>query len=189
MNIIILGPPAAGKGTQGELLAKKLKIPRLSVGALLRRYISEKGKLGKEIDRYHNRGLNVPAKILFKVLKPWFEEHQNGFVVDNLPRNIDQLKEFQSFLLKTRIKIDKVFYLNISDQEALKRLNKRFLQRQENGNYRSDERPELFQIRLEEGFKKEITPILNFFKQMKILIKIDGEQTIEKVHQDILDNL
>lgn len=189
MKIIILGPPGAGKGTQAELLSKKLGVPRLSVGALLRRLWQEGGKKGEEVGRCMTKGLNVPAKLLFEILTPWFAEHKKGFVVDNLPRNLDQLAEFKKFLSQTGIKIDKVFHLTVSEEEAVKRIHKRHQERLAKGNGRPDEEVEVVQTRIKEGYQKEIAPIIAFFRKMGVLVEIDGEQSIEEVHQEILKNL
>lgn len=189
MNIIILGPPASGKGTQGELLTKKLGLPRLSVGAVLRRVLKEGGKNSEEIGRYMLKGLNVPAETLFEVLESWFASHQHGFVVDNLPRDLNQLKEFKKFIRTRKIKINKAFHLNVSPEESKKRAAHRYQERVKNGEARPDEKPKVVETRIKEGYQKDILPILAFFRKTGVLVEINGEQSIEKVHQDILDNL
>ncbi|MFH0864049.1 MAG: nucleoside monophosphate kinase [Candidatus Gottesmanbacteria bacterium] len=189
MNIIFLGPPGAGKGTQGELLARDLSLPRLSTGAILRRVWREGGETSKEIGKYILKGINVPAKLLFKVLEPWFLEHHQGFIADNFPRSIDQLEEFKKFLKRTNLKIDKAFLLEISKEESFKRIDKRFAERKKTGNTRPDERPDIVERKLREGYQKDIKPILDFFNLLGILVVINGEQSIEKVHQDILNNI
>ncbi len=189
MNIIILGAPGAGKGTQGEFLSRELKIPRLSVGALLRR-VWEKGDAdGQEIGRYILKGLNVPAELLFKILENWFRVHQNGFIIDNLPRNIDQLEEFKEFIKREDIKIDKVFHLLVSEKESVKRLSFRQRERLKESLGRPDEDLAVIQTRIHEGYEKEIKPIIDYFKAAGVLVEINGEQSIEKVHQDILNSL
>lgn len=189
MRIIILGAPGAGKGTQGELLAKNLGLPRLSTGALLRRVWKKGSPPGQEIGQYMLKGLNVPAKVLFKVLAPWFANHKNGFIADNLPRNLDQLEEFKKFLPKTGTKIDKVFHLIVSSEEGIKRIIKRHQERLDRGDPRPDETPKIIRVRIEKGYKKEVKPVLDYFKKMGVLVEINGEQSIEKVHQDILAHL
>lgn len=189
MNIIILGAPGAGKGIQGELLAEKFGLPRLSVGAALRRVWKEGGEKSEKIGQFMLKGLNVPADILFEVLEPWFVSHPEGFVVDNLPRNLDQLEEFKKFLIKNNIKIDKVFHLVISPEESLRRINHRYQERLKAGETRPDEYPEVAKTRMEEGYQKEVKTILDFFEKMGVLVEIDGEKSREKVHQQILKNL
>ncbi len=189
MNIIFLGPPGAGKGTQGELLAEKLDLPRLSVGAILRRVLKEEGQGSKEIAEYMLKGLNVPAPLLFKVLESWFREHQSGFIVDNLPRNIDQLEEFKKFLSRTGIKIDRVLHLGISDEESVKRSQIRYQEKADKGEVRPDDELAIIETRLREGYQKDIEPILEYFRNEGILTEINGEQTVGKVHQDILESL
>lgn len=189
MKIIILGLPGAGKGTQAELLAKKLNLPRLSVGAILRRVSQEKGPKNQEIGQIMNKGFNVPAKLLFEILKPWFRQHPQGFVVDNLPRSHEQFVAFKDFLKKTGLKIDKVFHLTISEEEAIRRINLRHQERIAKGQGRLDDEPKIIKTRIEEGYQKEIGPILDFFKNMGVLVEINAEQDIAKIQQDILDHL
>lgn len=189
MKIILLGPPGAGKGTQGKLLGKELNLPRLSTGALLRRVWKEGGSLGKKIGQYMLKGLNTPAPILFEALDPWFETHQDGFIADNLPRNIDQLNEFKIFLKKRETKIDKVFHLIISPEEGIKRIIKRHQKRLNRGDPRPDETPEIIKARIEKGYKKEVKPVLAYFKKMGVLREIDGEKSVAEVHKEIMEYL
>ena len=84
-KIILLGPPGAGKGTEGELLAKEFGLKRLSVGALLRRLIKEKTSIGKKVEKYVRRGLSVPPNLLSLLLSRWFSANKNGFIIDDFP--------------------------------------------------------------------------------------------------------
>lgn len=186
MRIILLGPPGAGKGTQGELLAKKFNLPRLSVGAVLRGAFKKLTPEGTEAAQYMEKGLNVPAKLLFRVLEPWFEENRAGFIVDNLPRSKEQLDEFMKFVKENDINIDKVFHLRVSEEEAVRRLLKRAMKRRTKGQARIDEDEVVIQQRYQVGYIKDIEPILSFFRKQRVLEEIDGEKTIKRVHQDIL---
>lgn len=189
MNIILLGPPGAGKGTQGELLAKKFNLPRLSVGAILRQAFKNKNPQGIEAGKYMAKGLNVPARLLFKVLKPWFRENRAGFIIDNLPRSKEQLDEFKKFVKDNDIRIDKVFHLRVSEKEAIKRLLSRAKHRKERDESRIDEDEKVIRQRYRVGYIKDIKPILSFFREQGILVEIGGEKPIMDIHQQILQRL
>lgn len=187
MRIILLGPPGSGKGTQGELLSQKLNLPRLSVGAILRRALEKKSPEGTEAGKYLKQGLNVPAKLLFKILTPWFVKHKRGWVVDNLPRSIEQLRAFKHFIKENNIKVDRVFHLNVSEKESIKRLLKRAKERKKKGQSRVDDTPEVIRKRRQVGYANDIKLILTYFRKRGILEEIDGEKPIDKVHQEILN--
>lgn len=189
MKVILIGPPGAGKGTQAELLSKELNIPRLSVGALLRKNIKEQTPEGKEAEDFVKKGLNVPPDILFRLLKPWFEEHRDGFIVDNLPRSHEQLQAFKSFITENRYEIDCVFHLVVSEEIAVERLMRRATERRKRGEARIDETEEVIKKRYRRGYVKEIGAILDYFKDMGKLVEIDGEQSINEVHADIISHI
>lgn len=183
MKIVLLGPPGAGKGTQGELLAKKFNLPRLSVGALIRRHCDENSELGKQAKSYMVQGLGIPAHILMEMLVEWFSLHTDGFIADNLVRTKEQLEEFKKFQEKTNFKLDKVFYLKISPARAIARLEKR---------KRKVSRPDEDESAMYKRFivfYESMEPIFDYFKQQGIFIEINGDQTKEKVHEDIIRHL
>jgi len=122
MKIVIFGPQGSGKGTQAEVLSKRLKIPQITMGDLLREEIKNHSQVGKEIDAIVNRGQLVPDEVSTQILKQRLlkADCQNGFVLDGYPRNLNQAK-----LLAEITKVDKALEIWISDKEAVKRISGR----------------------------------------------------------------
>lgn len=187
MNIILLGAPGAGKGTQGQLLSRSLKIPWLSIGELFRQEIAGNTPEGKKLNEFVSLGLNVPSGLAIEVLDKNLKKHQKGFILDNYPRSIDQLNAFKEYINKSNVHINKTIHLRITKDTSVNRLLKRAkIDEEKNGKARIDETPELIRIRFQTGYLKDIAPILEYFKFMGNLLEINGEDTIENVHNDIM---
>lgn len=189
MRIILLGPPGSGKGTQGEFLTKLYSLKRLSVGALLRRIISEGTSESVKINRYVNNGLPVPPKLLFKHIKQWIKENPDNFVIDNLPRGAAQLKEFKKLVKMENLIFDRVFHFNVPKDVILKRLARRRTSRKTCGKERLDETPKIIEKRYLEGYKKDIDKILAYFNKLGVLEEINGNQGKEEVFNDLTNKL
>lgn len=183
MNIILLGPPASGKGTQAKLLSQRLKLPRIDIGELMRQEYLKKTEIGLKVQEYMQRGVNVPAEIIFKILKKRLDEAKTGFILDNYPRSFTQLEIFKNYLKEENKKIDKAFHIKTSFKTSFERVKKRILKAKEK---RTDETERLFKIRYEEGYQKDLDSIFQFFKKKKVWIEVDGEQSPKKVFQEIL---
>lgn len=209
MNIIILGPQGSGKGTQAELLAKKYGLEHIDVGRFLREVAAMETGLGKEVYEIINvRKELVPDHILEKILQLKLNDidREQGVILDGMPRNLEQAgfleKIFQSFGKK----IEKVFFLDVSEEESIKRISKRwicakckaqFIMGKDIRNAREkcakcgggleqriDDTPEGIRKRLE-VFRKETIPVLDYYKEKGMLVKIDGAQPIEKALEEI----
>ncbi len=209
MNIIILGPQGSGKGTQAELLAKKYGLEHIDVGRFLREVAAMETGLGKEVYEIINvRKELVPDHILEKILQLKLNDidREQGVILDGMPRNLEQAgfleKIFQSFGKK----IEKVFFLDVSEEESIKRISKRwicakckaqFIMGKDIRNAREkcakcggrleqriDDTPEGIRKRLE-VFRKETIPVLDYYKEKGMLVEIDGAQTIEKALEEI----
>lgn len=174
MNLIVMGPQGSGKSTQAELLAKKLNLPHLQTGKLYRRIAREKSQLGRKVKEFLYKGHLVPDKEHNELLEKEVKKpaYKNGFVLDGSPRTLNQAKT-QPF------KASKVFYLDVSDEENIKRLVKRG---------RKDDTPELIAERLR-IYHQETEPVLDYYRKKGILEKVDGERPIEPIHQDIMKRL
>lgn len=197
MNLIFVGPQGSGKGTQAKIIAEKLKIAHISTGDLLR---SLSGKLKEEADSYMFQGKLVPDEFIMKILKERLQQKdcQHGFILDGFPRNIKQAHALDSIT-----KIDKVIEIHISDKEAIKRVSSRISCKNCGSVFneltnppkkqgicdkchspiikRADDSEEALKKRLE-TYHNDTKPILAHYKS----IKINGEQEISKVTDDIL---
>lgn len=182
MIIIFLGPPEAGKGTQANLLAEKLGLPHFSIGQLLREEWAKGTKIGKEGETYWGeKGINVPTRISFPLLKKYLQEAKRGFILDNFPRTSENLKFLQDFLQKTGLKIDFVFHLYISQKEGEKRRKFRAKYSE-----RIDETTALLSKRRGYGYVKDIATIKNYFTKLNVWYEIDGEKPRKAVYTEIL---
>lgn len=118
-RIILLGPPASGKGTQAEMLSAKYRLPAASTGALLREERARGTDLGREADKWTSRGMFFPDEIAMAVVRQWLASHGGaGFVLDGFPRTIGQARAFDESL-------DAVFHLALSDADILERVASR----------------------------------------------------------------
>ncbi len=123
MNLILLGPPGAGKGTQAEILSEKLNVKTISTGVMLRTAIKEKTPLGETASQYINEGKLVPDEVVVGIVKERLsqEDCQNGFILDGFPRTIAQADA----LADAGIAIDKVLSIDVSDETVIERLSGR----------------------------------------------------------------
>lgn len=189
MIFVIFGSSGSGKGTQAELLSKKLKIPTVSMGKLFRQAYDKKIPEGVEAYRYWGKGNWVPGKLTFKVLKPALDKCPKGFILDGYPRRKDQIPPLEKYLEKRNQKIDWAILLWTSDKESIKRL---FLRAKKDieakGKARIDETREVIKARLAE-YHRTVDPIIEYFRQQGILMEVNGERPIKEIHQDILDRI
>jgi len=177
MKIVLIGIQGAGKSTQGNLLSEKLGIPYLSTGHIFRQIAKEKTRLGRYIKEVMNSGALIPDNKTLEIVSDYLKrpEYERGYIMDGFPRTIQQAKTFENG-------IDKVIYLKVSDEEALKRLSFR------NGEGREDETPKAIAKRI--ALFHEVTePVIGFYREKGILIDVHGENSIEEIHKEILEKI
>lgn len=128
MNIIFLGAPGAGKGTQALMLSKELKIPAISTGEALRKEVQEQSEIGKIAKSYIESGGLVPDEVVVGIIKNRIMQPdcQGGFILDGFPRNISQGEELEKMLNSLDKKIDQVFNFEVSEDILIKRISGRF---------------------------------------------------------------
>ncbi|MCR4324562.1 MAG: nucleoside monophosphate kinase [Candidatus Curtissbacteria bacterium] len=170
MKLIFLGPQGSGKSTQAKMLAEKLNLPYVEMGQILRDKAEDNDEDAAKIRYALETGNLVPNEITIEALKQRLEkpDAKGGFVLDGYPRNITQLEQLP-------YKADKAIYVKVSDDEALTRLTKRG---------RHDDSEDIIKRRLE-LFHSETEPLISEFEKSGMLIEIDGERTIEEIHEDI----
>ena len=122
-NIVLIGPPGSGKGTQATLLSKKYNIPHISLGALLREKAKENSELGKYIKKCLDDGVLVDEQITIEIAinRLNAKDCRNGYILDGYPRSVKQAELYEKFEKRDKI----VIFLDISEEEALKRINNR----------------------------------------------------------------
>ncbi len=183
--IILLGRGGSGKGTQADLLEKKFGFEHLSTGEILRNRAKRKDFIGKTIKRIQETGALVPTPLVFQIWSPYIERFlkkktTKGIIFDGSPRKLYEARMLLELLeMYEWQKSVRVLHVIISPKEATRRLLKR-------GRF-DDDRPDI-KNRLK-VFAKEVMPVIRFFKNQGMLIEINGEQTVENVHKEVLKKL
>lgn len=181
MNIIFLGKPFSGKGTQSVLLSERLEIPVFSMGHILRKAHEQDSQGTQWWWEISLQGLNVPTTVKEPLFEKELRQANRGIILDNFPATMDDLEFLEKCLKKTGNKIDKVFFLKVSDETVQKR--------RQIARGREDDNPMIVAKRLEEEFGRDLQPVLDYFKKQGILAEIDGEKEIEEINQDIQAHL
>jgi adenylate kinase len=186
MIIILLGPAGSGKSTQAKLLARKLEIPAISMGQVLRDAKKARTVLGLEAAKFVEEGKLVPSRIMEALTRFRLEEKdcEKGFIIDGAPRRVEEAVMFDDYLSKKQKKIDKVMLLVIPDQEAVKRLLKRYKLPKDRGGGRLDDNISDIKVRLAE-YHDNIEPVRTYYQEKDLLEIVDGRGTIEEIHKRI----
>jgi len=174
MRIVLLGPPGCGKGTQAKILSKKLKLPIISTGDLIRNEIKKKSKFGLLAKKYNDRGLLIPGKYAADLIKKNVE-NKTKYILDGFPRDLSQAKKFGDK------NIDKVVYIYASNKVIIKRLLRRA-----KIEGRKDDTFEIIKKRIL-VYEKETKPLLKYYKNK--LIKVNGDKDLKEVTREILKKL
>lgn len=210
MNIILLGPPGAGKGTQSKYLEDRFRLKQLSSGDMLRHAVSAGTEVGLVAKPYMESGKLVPDEVVLGVV---FETINNlpdslpGFILDGFPRTVQQASELDDLLAKSKKTIDAVIVVDVSDDLLVKRIAGRFtcgkcgevyndffrLPKTEGScdrcagaefKRRSDDKPDTVRARLE-VYHKQTKPLIDYYRAKGKLHVIDGELPIDEVNRGI----
>ena len=183
MNLIIFGPPGAGKGTQADFIVNKFNLYKLSTGEVLRNEINNKTELGEKISSIINSGSFVSDDIVKKLVENFISDnkYKDRLIFDGYPRNLNQAKTLQELLNKYQQKIDLVLQLSVS----LDTIKKRILERQ-TLEKRADDSEEIA-IKRYKTYEKSTEPVIEFYKKLNLLKVIDGERSIDQINKEISD--
>ena len=212
MNIILMGLPGAGKGTQASEIVKKFPIPHISTGDMFRKAIKDETNLGKEAKSYMDRGELVPDEVTVGIVKERISEDdaKKGFLLDGFPRTIEQAEALNSIMSELDREIDAVINIEVPEEELMNRLTGRRICEKCGTTYhlvfnppkvdgicdidggklyqREDDNPETVSNRLSVNVKQS-KPILEYYNNKGVLKNIDGSKDIEEVTNDVIDIL
>ena len=205
MNLILLGMPGAGKGTQAEIIQREQGIANVSTGAMMREVSRAETDLGKKVQEYLSTGKLVPDDIIIQMLVERISQSdcENGFLLDGFPRNLDQAKALD----EAKVEINLILFLKISEKEIIERMSGRRVHLPSGRSYhivhnppkvegkddltgetliqREDDHPDVIKKRLE-VYYDETAPLLSFYRQKDIsFYEIDASKTLEEVTEDI----
>ncbi|HJF19975.1 MAG TPA: adenylate kinase [Enterococcus columbae] len=209
MNLILMGLPGAGKGTQAEKIIAEYQIPHISTGDMFRAAIANETALGLEAKSYMDRGELVPDEVTNGIVKERLAQADtiNGFLLDGFPRTLDQAKALDQMLSELGKKIDAVIDINVPESVLVERLTGRYMCRNCGASFhkifkptkvegtcdrcgehefyqRDDDKPETVKNRLAVNIKNS-EPILAYYKEQGLLKSIDGNRDIDTVFADV----
>ena len=181
MNIILFGPPGAGKGTQAKYLVDKINGFQVSTGDLLRKEIENNTEIGKKIINNMNDGKFVSDGIVNKLIKDIIFDPQkkNKLIFDGYPRSLSQAKNLNELLIETNQNIDYVFFLNVNKETIIKRIEKRKVL--EN---RSDDDMDII-VKRYDTYMETTKPVLDFYSKNQNFKEIDGGLKIDEITRKI----
>jgi adenylate kinase len=208
LNLILFGPPGAGKGTQAERLQVDFQLPYIATGDMLRANVNDGTELGKEAKRYMDQGELVPDEVIVAMVAERLQEEdaQDGFILDGFPRTIAQAQALDKQLDQLGRRITAVLLLDVPDQEVERRLAGRRVCVKAGHNYhvefdppkhddacdqdgsrliqRDDDKPEVIRRRLE-VYHDQTEPLIGYYDQQGLLRRIDGTRDPAEVHDHI----
>lgn len=180
LNIVLFGPPGAGKGTQSEKLIEKYQLVHLSTGDILRGEIAEGTKLGMEAKKLMDQGLLVPDQVVIGMISSKLDQNRNakGFIFDGFPRTVAQAEELDKLLAEKGTEISMMLALEVDDDELVKRL----LSRGENSGRADDKDETIISKRIQE-YNTKTAPLKNYYSNQGKFKSIKGVGSIDEIFE------
>ena len=203
-HLVLLGLPGAGKGTQGQMLSKKLDIPFISSGDALRSELKKETNIAREFKEYMNAGLLVPDDIVEEFLEKLLKGYdlKKGFIFDGFPRTTHQADFIEQYLCKVKAPLEAAVYLSVPDEVIIKRISGRRVCPKCGAVYniyynppkhdeicdicgtplvqREDDMPEVVEKRID-VYKKQTKPLIEYYKSKGLLITVDANGSVQEV--------
>jgi len=181
LDILLLGPQGAGKGTQGKLISAEYDIPHIATGDILRRAIAEGNELGRQAEPLLKAGQLVPDTIMIGLIRDRLarEDTERGFVLDGFPRTAIQAEALDDMLSEIDKPLGAVFEFQLPEEMAVERLRRRA---QEEG--RADDTPEAIRTRLE-LYREQTAPLVEYYRARGILVPVHAERSVDEVFDEI----
>jgi len=209
MNLVLLGPPGAGKGTQAKVLSKSLNIPHISTGDMLRETVSKGTPLGKEAKEYMQRGELVPDRLVVEIVKEDFatKKIEKGFMLDGFPRTLEQAKILDATLGNIGKKLDTVLYFKTSLKTSVARLSGRRVCKSCGANFHIKNIPpkkegvcdycggQLYQRRDDQAetvkkrwavYTEETAPLIAYYENRGILQEVSGDLEVNELNKILM---
>ena len=212
MNLILLGAPGAGKGTQAKLISERHGIPQIATGDILREAVTSGTELGRKAKEFMDRGELVPDEIVIGIVKERLAQPdcENGFILDGFPRTLVQAEALDNILAEMNKKIDAVINIDVSEEEIIKRITYRRTCKKCGAIYhliynppkedkkcdkcggelyqRDDDKEETVRERFR-VYRERTEPLIDYYKKKGLLHNVDGTKNIQDVFREIEDVL
>lgn len=209
MNLILLGPPGAGKGTQAKMMIDRYQIPQISTGDILRAALKERTPLGLKAKEYMDKGLLVPDEVVIDIIRERLKEPdcRNGYILDGFPRTVAQAQALDKVLADMHSAIDHVISIEVDKGELIKRLTGRRTCRQCGRGYhvifdpplnkdlcdkcqgelyqRDDDNEDTVRNRLD-VYDSQTFPLIQYYKEKNLLRSIEGQGSIQQIFDRIV---
>jgi adenylate kinase len=208
LNLILIGPPGAGKGTQAERLQHDFQLPFISTGEMLREHVKQETDLGVKAKSYMDAGDLVPDELILAMVAERLRapDAQDGFILDGFPRNLEQAAALEKQLSELGRRVTAALLIDVPDEELIRRLSGRRVCVKGGHNYhvefdppkhegvcdqdgsrlvqRDDDKPEVIKNRLD-VYHEKTKPLIDYFDQQGLMRRIDGTRPAPEVHDHI----